>query len=130
LDAADTYFAQFEAVPVGEALRVSGTALLNTLALTENCQDPEVRDWYDGLLNTIGVDVCERVTAGYQLRTGLPPDGNPFLEADDAAFRIYECPVAPDCVVEWFRLRRTIVQTWQDPQTKLASLRSFFSYLL
>ena len=130
LAALDDRFTSADYLPAAEALKVSAERLTLTLGLNGTCRDPVVRDWYDVLLTRIRDDLVTREKTGYELRTGMPPDGNPLRGVDEATFKMWDFPAAPDRVVDWFELRTELVQKAPSAENKIRSLRSFFAYML
>src|SRR5262249_48610028 len=80
--AVENQFADLGVRPISDSLRISAERLNFTISMCDDCRDPEMRNWYQDLLRLTRDNLVERIPLGYELGTGLPPDGNPRRWAD------------------------------------------------
>ena len=122
----DYYASQLNARPIADSLSLSADRLGQTISACQSCKDAELRSWYSKILKVIQNDLIERVADGYELGTGLPPDGNPVRWSDDGAIRCVELPAASERVHEWYALRQLLITKRGRADEKIARLRGFF----
>lgn len=112
--------------PIGESLNISAERLNLTISMCDNIKDPEMRNWYRDILGVIRDNLLERIPIGYELGTGLPPDGNPIRWADNGAIRCLRLRNAPERVTEWYELRQLLLTKQGQAEKKAQKLRDFF----
>jgi hypothetical protein len=130
LSTVDDYYAKdASARPIRETLKISAERLSLSIAMCKDCIDTEMRSWYDEILQVIRENLLERIPSGYELGTGLPPDGNPMNWVDDCAIRCCELSKAPQRIIDWYELRQLLLTKRDHAEEKLERLRDFFSYI-
>jgi hypothetical protein len=122
----EAYFSNLGARPIGDSLRISAERLNATISVCDICRDTEMRNWYQGILRLIRDDLFERIPRGYELGTGLPPDGNPIRWADKGSIRCLELREAPRRAIEWYELRQLLVAKSGWAEKKKQKLQDFF----
>lgn len=126
LSTVEAHFSKVGAHPIEESLELSVKRLTNTISVCDDCNDPEMRNWYQEILRVIRDELDERIPNGYMLGTGLPPDGNPIRWADNGAFRCVGLREAPGRATKWYELRQLLLTKRGQADKKTQGLRDFF----
>jgi hypothetical protein len=126
LSAIEDHYSSLGARPIENSLKISAQRLNSTISMCDDCRDPEMRNWYHDILRVIRDDLLERIPSGYELGTGLPPDGNPIRWSDNGAIRCFRLREAPERIIEWYVLRQLLLTKRGRAKEKAQRLRDFF----